>query len=193
MRNVLLFSGPLLLVLAGCAPTTNQINDMAERQIQMEAKIEQLAHLEADLSNMRRDIERIEKNQLLLAQEIQAVRKKNINLKTKSGAVAKSKDKPDPTGKPSPTDKPHSDADGIYSKAESTYYQGEYEEAILQYQKFIDIYPRDQRVPTAYLRQGLSLINLGRNKEARFFLNTLVDKYPKSNAAKVAREKLKTI
>ena len=193
MRKALFYSGPLLLALAGCAPTTNQINDMAERQIQMEAKIEQLAQLESDLSNMRRDIERIEKNQLLLAQEIRAVRKKNINIKTKSGSATKRNDKPDPTDKPSPVEKAHSDADGIYSKAESTYYQGDYEEAILQYQKFIDVYPRDKRVPSAYLRQGLSLINLGRNKEARYFLNTLVDKYPKSNAAKVAREKLKTI
>ena len=81
----------------------------------------------------------------------------------------------------------------IFSKADANYSDGQYEDAILEYQKLIDTYPKDKRVPAAYLKQGLSLINLGRKQEAKYFLNTLIDKYPDSKEAQTARDKLKTI
>ena len=65
-----------------------------------------------------------------------------------------------------------------------------YEEAILEYQSLIDVYPRDSRVPLAYLKQGLSLMKLNKNEEAKLFLQTLVDKYPNSPEADEARKKI---
>ena len=84
-------------------------------------------------------------------------------------------------------------SDATYWIAESYYRQGEFEEAILEYQKFIDSYPKDDRVPLSYLKQGFSLIEIGREEEAKLFLQTLIDKYPKSEEASTAKEKIREL
>ncbi|MEM7007665.1 MAG: tol-pal system protein YbgF [Thermodesulfobacteriota bacterium] len=84
-------------------------------------------------------------------------------------------------------------SDATYWIAESYYRQGEFEEAILEYQKFIDSYPKDDRVPLSYLKQGLSLIEIGREEEAKLFFQTLIDKYPQSEEAKTAKEKIREL
>lgn len=81
-------------------------------------------------------------------------------------------------------------SDAIYWIAESYYRESKFEQAILEFQRFIDTYPKDSRVPLSYLKQGLSLVNIGRKDEAKLFLQTLIDKYPKSDEAKIAKEKL---
>jgi len=83
--------------------------------------------------------------------------------------------------------------DAAYWIAESYYRQGEFEEAILEYQKFIDAYPKDDRVPLSYLKQGLSLVEIGREEEAKLFFQTLIDKYPQSEEAKTAKEKIREL
>jgi len=81
----------------------------------------------------------------------------------------------------------------LYLKAESYYQEGKYTDVILEFQRFIDTYPQDKRAPNSYLMQGFSLINLGRKDEAKFFLETLIDKFPESEGAKIAREKLREL
>jgi TolA-binding protein len=39
----------------------------------------------------------------------------------------------------------------------------------------------------------LSLTSIGRNEEAKLFLQTLIDKFPKSEEARIAREKLREL
>jgi len=84
-------------------------------------------------------------------------------------------------------------SDATYWIAESYYRQREFEEAILEYQKFIDTYPKDERVPLSYLKQGLSLIEIGREEEAKLFFQTLIDKYPQSEEARTAKEKIREL
>lgn len=84
-------------------------------------------------------------------------------------------------------------SDATYWIAESYYRQGEFEEAILEYQKFIDAYPKDERVPLSYLKQGLSLIEIDRDEEAKLFFQTLIDKYPQSEEARTAKEKIREL
>lgn len=83
--------------------------------------------------------------------------------------------------------------DARYWIAESYYRETRHEEAILGFQTFIDSYPRDRRVPLAYLKQGLSLIEINRNEEAKLFLQTLIDKYPMSEETRIAKEKLRDL
>jgi len=83
--------------------------------------------------------------------------------------------------------------DAMYWIAESYYREGKFEEAILEFQKFIDSYPKDDRVPLSYLKQGLSLTNIDRNEEAKLFFQTLIDKFPKSDEARIAKEKLREL
>ena len=78
-----------------------------------------------------------------------------------------------------------------------TYYREKwYEKAILEYQKVIENYPKGNKVQAALLKQGLAFFNLGGKTNianSRLILRELVSKYPKSNEAKIATQKLKDI
>jgi TolA-binding protein len=185
---ILLIAAPLG---AGCYPKADQIAELQERQTALEEKMDNLiGNLQSDQAMLARDVERIENNQLLLAGEIENIQKKNITLRRKIEKVAEDTDPAN--GKNPDTQAPHPPKDDYILAAES-YNKGKFEDAILEYQKFIDTSPKDNRIPGAYLGQGLSLMNLGRKEEAKFFFNTLIDKYPNSKAAKTAKAKLKAI
>lgn len=77
--------------------------------------------------------------------------------------------------------------------AESYYREKWYEKAILEYQKVIENYPKGNKVPAALLKQGFAFGNLGEKANARLILKELIRKYPGSNEAKIAAEKLKAI
>jgi tol-pal system protein YbgF len=68
-----------------------------------------------------------------------------------------------------------------------------YEKAILEYQNVIEKYPKGNKVPAALLKQGLAFSNIGDKANAKLILEELSRKYPKSNEAKVAAEKLKAL
>ena len=182
----------ILTLLTGCYPKTNGVDELYERQALLEAKIDKLSEdLESGILAVDRDIDRVETNQLKLAEEIQNLKMENAALKRSINKMAGKKTKP--TDTPRQTETSRSTAEYIYSRALESYNEGRFEDAILEYQILIDTYPKDKRIPEAYLKQGLALINLGRKKEARFFLNALIDKYPNSREAETAKEKLKTI
>ncbi|MFO7861151.1 MAG: tol-pal system protein YbgF [Desulfosalsimonas sp.] len=65
-----------------------------------------------------------------------------------------------------------------------------YERAILEYEKVIKNYPDGNKVAGAYLKQGFSFEKIGENANARLILNELLDKFPDSNEAKIAKKKL---
>jgi tol-pal system protein YbgF len=68
-----------------------------------------------------------------------------------------------------------------------------YEKAILEYQKVIENHPKGNKTPSALLKQGFAFLSLDDKSNARLILKELVRKFPKSNEAKVARNKLKTL
>ena len=45
-------------------------------------------------------------------------------------------------------------------------------------------------MPLSYLKQGFSLIEIGREEEAKLFFQTLIDKYPGSPEADEAEKKI---
>lgn len=189
MKKSTLFIILLLPLTYGCYVSSDQIADLQERQTTLEEKMDALSEqLESNQTVLMRDVERIENNQLLLAEEIEDIQKKNITLKTKIDKVTEA----DPGGNNPDTQAPNPPKDEYIQAAES-YKKGRYEDAILEYQKFIDTSPKDSRLPNAYLGQGMSLMSLGRKDEAKYFFNTLIDKYPESTAAKTAKDKLRTI
>jgi tol-pal system protein YbgF len=73
------------------------------------------------------------------------------------------------------------------------YHEKWYEKAILEYQKVIEGYPKGKKTPTALLKQGLAFLNLGDNANAGLILKELIRKFPDSNEANVAKNKLKTL
>lgn len=75
-----------------------------------------------------------------------------------------------------------------------TYYREKwYEKAILEYQKVMENYPKGNKVPASLLKQGLAFLNYGDKANSRLILRELVSKYPKSNEANIAKQKLKEI
>ena len=74
---------------------------------------------------------------------------------------------------------------------ETFYRERWYEKAILEYQKVIENHPQGNKVPASLLKQGLAFFNLGDAANARLVLKELIGKYPKSNEAQIARQKVK--
>lgn len=73
-----------------------------------------------------------------------------------------------------------------------TYYREKwYEKAILEYQKVIEKYPKGNKVPSAYLKQGMAFGNLGEKANARLILKELIKKFPSANEANVAKKQMK--
>lgn len=73
------------------------------------------------------------------------------------------------------------------------YHEKWYEKAILEYQKVIEGSPQGKTTPSALLKQGLAFLNLGDNANAGLILKELIRKFPDSNEANVAKNKLKTL
>jgi len=68
-----------------------------------------------------------------------------------------------------------------------------YEKAILEYQKVIENYPKGNKTPSALLKQGFAFLSLDDKANARLILKELIRKFPDSNEANVAKNKLKTL
>ncbi|WP_300667417.1 tol-pal system protein YbgF [Desulfoluna sp.] len=65
-----------------------------------------------------------------------------------------------------------------------------YQKAILEYQKVIENYPKGNKVPAAYLKQGLAFEALGETENAHLILGELLRKYPDTSESSIARKKL---
>jgi tol-pal system protein YbgF len=76
---------------------------------------------------------------------------------------------------------------------ESYYLEGNFERAILEYEKVIKNYPKGDRVPHAMLKQGLSFLKLNDKTSARILLEKLLVDYPDTHQAEIARSTLSNI
>ena len=75
-----------------------------------------------------------------------------------------------------------------------TYYREKwYEKAILEYQKVIENFPDGNKVAAALLKQGLAFINIGERNNARLILKDLATRFPGTQEAKTAQQKLDTL
>ncbi len=73
---------------------------------------------------------------------------------------------------------------------------GRFNEAISEYEAFIQLAPQHTRVPSAMLSQGLAFIELGSESDlqaARVFLDDLIELYPDSAEAERARRKIQIL
>ena len=75
---------------------------------------------------------------------------------------------------------------------DSLYGQGEYELAILEYQKVIADYPKHSKAPAALLKQGLAFEKLKDTETAKLVYYKLGDDYPDSKEAAAGKKRLQT-
>lgn len=69
----------------------------------------------------------------------------------------------------------------------------DYEKAILEYEKVMVKYPEGDKVPSALLKQGLAFLELGDKTNARSLLRRVVERYPKTEQAEIAKKRLESI
>lgn len=81
----------------------------------------------------------------------------------------------------------------LYWKGEAFYAEKDYENAILAFQDVVDKYPGGDKAPDAMFKQGLSFLALKDKKNARILLDLVPRKYPRSQAAELAKKKIKEI
>jgi tol-pal system protein YbgF len=73
-----------------------------------------------------------------------------------------------------------------------TYYKDEnYEEAILAYEELFKENPKSDKIPGAMLKQGLAFYSLKDQKTGKIILEKLIEKYPDSEQARLAKKKMK--
>jgi len=80
-----------------------------------------------------------------------------------------------------------------YWLGETAYGQKKFELAITEFDKVGKNYRKSPKVPAALLKKGYAQIEIGQIKSARTTLKGLINSYPKSEEAKLAREKLESL
>lgn len=76
---------------------------------------------------------------------------------------------------------------------ETYYLKKDFEKAILEYEKAIAKYPEGDKIPAALFKQALAFLELGDKGNARNLLRRLIERYPQSDQAEMAKKKLETI
>ncbi|UCD70573.1 MAG: tol-pal system protein YbgF [Syntrophobacterales bacterium] len=68
-----------------------------------------------------------------------------------------------------------------------------YEKAIIAYDDVVKKFPKGDKVPSALLKQALCWLKLGDKTFAQSLLNQVIREYPRTQQAKIAKQKLKRI
>jgi tol-pal system protein YbgF len=76
---------------------------------------------------------------------------------------------------------------------ETYYLKKDFEKAILEYEKAIAKYPEGDKIPSALFKQALAFQELGDKTNARNLLKRVIERYPQSDQAEMAKKKLETI
>ncbi len=75
-----------------------------------------------------------------------------------------------------------------------TYYQKrDFERAILEYEKAITKYPEGSKIPAALFKQALAFLELGDKTNARNLFKRVIDRFPHSDQAEMAKKKLEAM
>ncbi|OGL43814.1 MAG: tol-pal system protein YbgF [Candidatus Schekmanbacteria bacterium RBG_16_38_11] len=80
-----------------------------------------------------------------------------------------------------------------YWIGECFYSQKKYREAILAFFEVIKKYPKGNKVAAAYLKQGMSFMELGDKENAKNSFTKIITEYKNSDEAKIAAEKIAEI
>ncbi len=90
------------------------------------------------------------------------------------------------------SDSPVAD-DAAYWIGECYFSQNKFEEATVQFTELILNFPEGDKIPSAYLKKGISFMELGKKDEALSVFKLLISKYPLEDETRIAQEKIKEI
>lgn len=78
-----------------------------------------------------------------------------------------------------------------YWVGESYYREKNYERSIVEFDDVVKKHPDGSKAPAALFKQGMAFSSLGDKKNARMIFKKVVERYPKSEQAEMAKKKLK--
>ncbi len=84
-------------------------------------------------------------------------------------------------------------ADAGFRAGQLLFDQKRYRESLLSFGKVAEDFPRSERAPQAMLGAADAMVKLDMRDEAKAVLQQLLERYPKTDAAKGAKERLQTL
>ncbi len=81
----------------------------------------------------------------------------------------------------------------LYWIGECYFSQQKYQDAISQFDDLILSYPQGDKTAAAYLKKGISLMEMEKNEEAMAVFKTLIGKFPLEEETKIAQQKIKEL
>ncbi|MEW5974712.1 MAG: tol-pal system protein YbgF [Acidobacteriota bacterium] len=78
----------------------------------------------------------------------------------------------------------------LYWVGECAYVQRKFPDAILVFQKVVETYPKGDKAPAAALKKAYSLLEMKNNAEGIRELRAVIQKFPYSDAAQLAKDRL---
>jgi tol-pal system protein YbgF len=76
---------------------------------------------------------------------------------------------------------------------ETYFLKKDFEKAILEYEKAIAKYPEGDKIPAALFKQALAFLELGDKTNARNLLRRVIERYPHSEQAEMAKKRVEGI
>ncbi|HYS78878.1 MAG TPA: tetratricopeptide repeat protein, partial [Candidatus Dormibacteraeota bacterium] len=83
--------------------------------------------------------------------------------------------------------------DAEFLAGEVYFSQQRYPEAVAAYDRLLKEHPAGDKAAAAYLKKGLALLEMNRTADAVIQLQHVVTAFPKSDEARIARERLKAL
>lgn len=80
-----------------------------------------------------------------------------------------------------------------YWIGEIYYAKGDWEKAILEFDKVIKKYPASEKLAASLLKQGFAFEKIGSKKESKLLLGSVIEKFPKSPEAGLAKKRLESM
>ena len=81
----------------------------------------------------------------------------------------------------------------LYWVGECFYGEKQYQSSIETFQQVLNRYPNGSKAPNAMLKQATAFQQIGDNTAARILYERLIEKFPKSPQAQIAKQKLKQV
>lgn len=80
--------------------------------------------------------------------------------------------------------------DASFLKSEALFNLRKYKKSILSYNQFVEKYGKSKQGSKAFYKIGLAFEALGNKSDAQAFYQEVIDRYPKSSEAEIARSKV---
>ncbi len=80
-----------------------------------------------------------------------------------------------------------------YWLGEIYYARGDWEMAIIEFDKVVKKYPNGEKAAASMLKEGFAFEKLGSKKEARVLLKEVIERFPKSSEAHMAKKRLESL